>query len=124
MSRTDIQFELLGEHKEVAVIRLNRIPKRNALSGLDSYAPVPDVLASAPVTAQFQKIINQLALSTTGSASRIARMCLLAEPLTIDRSEVTDKGSINQRAVLMHRAETVDALHADKLHSILKPITA
>jgi feruloyl-CoA synthase len=124
MSRTEIQFELFGEHKEVAVIRLNRIPKRNALSGLDSYAPVSDVLASAPVTAQFQKIINQLALSTTGSASRIARMCLLAEPPTIDRSEVTDKGSINQRAVLMQRAETVDALHADKLHSILKPITA
>jgi feruloyl-CoA synthase len=34
-------------------------------------------------------------------------MCLLAEPPTIDRGEVTDKGSINQRAVLTHRAETV-----------------
>jgi feruloyl-CoA synthase len=51
-------------------------------------------------------------------------MCLLAEPPTIDRSEVTDKGSINQRAVLTHRADTVEALHADTLHSILKPITA
>ncbi len=95
-----------------------------ALSGLDASVPMADVLASAPVNAQFQKIINQLALGATGSASRIARMCLLAEPPTIDRSEVTDKGSINQRAVLMHRAETVDALHADKLHCILKPITA
>ena len=94
------------------------------LSGLDATAPMADVLASAPVVAQFQKIINQLALSATGSASRIARMCLLAEPPTIDRSEVTDKGSINQRAVLMHRAETVDALHADKLHTVLKPIAA
>ncbi len=94
------------------------------LSGLDASVPMADVLASAPVNAQFQKIINQLALSATGSASRIARMCLLAEPPTIDRSEVTDKGSINQRAVLTHRADTVDALHADKLHVILKPITA
>ena len=95
-----------------------------ALSGLDSTVPMADVLASPAVHAQFQKIINELALSATGSASRIARMCLLADPPTIDRSEVTDKGSINQRAVLTHRAETVDALHADKLHSILKPITA
>ena len=59
--------------------------------------------------------------SATGSASRIARLCLLAEPPTLDRGEVTDKGSINQRAVLTHRAETVEALHADTLHTILKP---
>lgn len=91
------------------------------LSGLDARVPMADVLSSAPVLAQFQQIIDNLALSATGSASRIARMCLLAEPPTIDRSEVTDKGSINQRAVLAHRAETVAALHADTLHTILKP---
>lgn len=91
------------------------------LSGLDARVPMADVLSSAPVLAQFQQVIDNLALSATGSASRIARMCLLAEPPTIDRSEVTDKGSINQRAVLAHRAETVAALHADTLHTILKP---
>jgi feruloyl-CoA synthase len=46
---------------------------------------------------------------------------LLSEPPTIDRGEVTDKGSINQRAVLAHRAETVAALHEDRLHFIVKP---
>ena len=92
-----------------------------ALSGLDTSAPMADVLSSAPVIAQFQKVLDALAQSATGSASRVARMCLLAEPPTIDRSEVTDKGSINQRAVLMHRAQTVDALHDDTLHTIIKP---
>ncbi|WP_114970289.1 feruloyl-CoA synthase [Rhodoferax ferrireducens] len=92
-----------------------------SLSDLDANAPMADVLASAPVIAQFQKVIDELALSATGSAGRIARMCLLAEPPTIDRGEVTDKGSINQRAVLTHRAATVEALHADTLHTILKP---
>jgi feruloyl-CoA synthase len=91
------------------------------LSGLDVSVPMVDVLSSAPVIAHFQKVIDNLALGVTGSASRIARMCLLAEPPTIDRSEVTDKGSINQRAVLSHRAQTVEALHADTLHTILKP---
>ena len=92
-----------------------------SLSGLDASAPMADVLSRAPVIAHFQTVIDNLALGATGSASRIARMCLLAEPPTIDRSEVTDKGSINQRAVLTHRADTVEALHADTLHTILKP---
>jgi feruloyl-CoA synthase len=92
-----------------------------ALSGLDAHSPFADVLSSAPVISHFQTVINALAASATGSASRIARLCLLAEPPTIDKGEVTDKGSINQRAVLTHRAETVEALHADTLHTILKP---
>jgi feruloyl-CoA synthase len=96
-------------------------PAVRTLSGLAAGVPMADVLSSAPVIAHFQKVIDELALSATGSAGRIARMCLLAEPPTIDRSEVTDKGSINQRAVLTHRAETVAALHADTLHTILKP---
>ena len=95
-----------------------------ALSGLAASAPMADVLASAPVIAHFQQALDELARSATGSASRIARMCLLAEPPTLDRGEVTDKGSINQRAVLAHRAETVQALHADTLHTILKPLFA
>jgi len=82
-----------------------------------------DVLASAPVLAQFQAIVNELAKSGTGSANRIARLCLLSEPPTIDKGEITDKGSINQRSVLTHRADTVAALHGDTLHGIVKPQT-
>jgi feruloyl-CoA synthase len=78
-------------------------------------------LASAPVLAKFQEIVNALAKTGTGSANRIARLCLLSEPPTIDKGEITDKGSINQRAVLAHRADTVDALHGDRLHTIIKP---
>jgi feruloyl-CoA synthase len=73
---------------------------------------------------QFQKFIDELARTSTGSANRIARLCLLADPPTIDRGEITDKGSINQRAVLAHRADTVAALHEDRLHRILKPRAA
>ncbi len=99
-------------------------PKVRELSGLDAGVPLADVLASAPVIAYFQTVVDKLADTATGSASRIARLCLLAEPPTIERSEVTDKGSINQRAVLTHRAETVMALHDDSLHTILKPQAA
>ena len=95
--------------------------KVRELSGLSGTTPLADVLASAPVRAHFQKVVNELAKTSTGSANRIARMCLLSEHPTIDKGEVTDKGSINQRAVLTHRADTVARLHNDALHDILKP---
>jgi feruloyl-CoA synthase len=91
------------------------------LSGLPASAAMADVLTSAPVLAHFQTLVNTLAKTATGSANRIARLCLLADPPTIDRGEVTDKGSINQRAVLTHRADTVAALHDDGLNFIIKP---
>jgi feruloyl-CoA synthase len=94
-------------------------PAVRALSGLAAETPLADVLGSAPVLAHFQKIINELATTATGSANRIARMCLLSEPPTIDKGEITDKGSINQRSVLSHRADTVAALHEERLHFIL-----
>ena len=96
-------------------------PAVRTLSGLGAEASMSDVLASAPVLAKFQEIVNELAKTATGSANRIARLCLLSEPPTIDKGEITDKGSINQRSVLTHRADTVAALHADSLHYIVKP---
>ena len=37
---------------------------------------------------------------------------LLDSPLSIDRGEVTDKGSINQRAVLEHRSALIEMLYS------------
>ena len=48
----------------------------------------------------------------TGSATRVARALLLVDPPSIDRGEITDKGSINQRAVLTHREALVEHLYA------------
>ena len=91
------------------------------LAGLADDAPMKQVLESAPVQAHFQKVLNELAASGTGSANRIARLHLMHEPASIDKGEVTDKGSINQRAVLQHRAALVDALHDGTLPFTLQP---
>jgi hypothetical protein len=96
-------------------------PAVRALSGLAADAPMSEVLASAPVLAKFQDIVNTLAQTATGSANRIARLCLLSEPPTIDKGEITDKGSINQRSVLAHRVDLVAALHAGGLPNIIQP---
>jgi len=91
------------------------------LAGLAADASMKEVVESAPVQARFQRLLDTLAASSTGSANRIARAHVVSEPPSIDKGEVTDKGSINQRAVLKHRAELVEALHADTLPFTLKP---
>ena len=91
------------------------------LSGLGLEASLAEVLASAPVVAHFQSVLNHLNASATGSASRIARAVLLSEPPSIDKGEVTDKGSINQRAVLKHRDALVQALHDGQAPHTLLP---
>jgi feruloyl-CoA synthase len=96
-------------------------PACRTVSGLPADAPWSEVLASAPVRERFQAIVNELARQATGSANRVARALLLAEPPSIDKGEITDKGSINQRAVLKHRDALVQALHDNTAPGILLP---
>ena len=96
-------------------------PACRTLAGLADNASMADVLQSTSVQAHFQQVVDQLAQVATGSANRVARLHLMAEPPSIDLGEVTDKGSINQRAVLKHRAALVTALHDDALTFTLQP---
>jgi feruloyl-CoA synthase len=96
-------------------------PALRQLAGMDANAPMAEVVASPAVQAHFQSVINQLAAQATGSASRVSRAILLTEPPSIDKGEVTDKGSINQRAVLKHRDALVQALHAGQAEHIWRP---
>ena len=107
--------------REVGAMIFPLVPAVRKLSGLTDSATLAEVLASASVLAHFQTILNQLAATSTGSASRVARLCLLGDPPSLDKGEVTDKGSINQRAVLAHRAAMADAFHNDQLPNTLKP---
>jgi feruloyl-CoA synthase len=47
-----------------------------------------------------------------GGSNRPTRLLVLTEPPSIDANEITDKGYINQRAVLERRAALVDKLYA------------
>ena len=96
-------------------------PACRDISGLEPNAPLEAVLASEPVRQRMQAILDELAAQSTGSANRVARALLMAEPPSIDRGEVTDKGSLNQRAVLKHRDALVQALHAGTAQGILQP---
>jgi feruloyl-CoA synthase len=80
---------------------------------LSKQASSREVLAHPAVRQRFQNLLAHLDTEATGSATRIERALLLEVPPSIDASEITDKGSINQRAVLEHRADLVEELYAD-----------
>ena len=96
-------------------------PRVRELCDLPANAALADVLQHPQVLSYFQQLLNTLAAQATGSANRVARMILLSEPPSIDKGEVTDKGSINQRAVLKHRDVLVQALHQGSAPRVLLP---
>jgi feruloyl-CoA synthase len=63
--------------------------------------------------ARLWPVFERLAREATGSSTRITRALVMSTPPSIDASEVTDKGSINQRAVLKNRAALVERLYSD-----------
>lgn len=80
--------------------------------------PQDDLKAAAAdplIRDAFRERFARLLSRSTGSSTRIMRALLLDLPLSIDRGEVTDKGSINQRAVLTHRSQSIDALYSAPL---------
>ncbi|MFQ6589871.1 MULTISPECIES: feruloyl-CoA synthase [Pseudomonas] len=97
-----------------------RLYECRRLAGLSAEASDTEVLASAPVRQWFGDWLQRLNREATGNASRLEWIALLDEPASIDRGEITDKGSINQRAVLQWRAAKVEALYRGEDPTLLR----
>jgi feruloyl-CoA synthase len=101
------------DRDEVGLLIFPRLDSCRRLAGLGQEAHARAVVDSQPVRAFFTAMIERLYAQGTGSTNRVARALILAEPPSIDVGEVTDKGSINQRVVLAHRAADVERLYGD-----------
>ncbi len=97
---------------EIGLLVFPRLEEVRARFGLGPALSAAELLATPAVRDFFQAMLDQLYAAATGGATRPARALLMVEPPHIDRGEVTDKGSINQRAVLAHRADLVERLYA------------
>ncbi len=101
MNRDDIGLLIFGRPAEC-----------RQLAGLGEEADLFEVMTHPKVRDYFRTLLASANQTATGSANRIAWIRLLETLPSIDHSEVTDKGSINQRAVLTRRAELIEALYA------------
>ena len=101
------------DRDEIGLLLFPRVEDAKRVFSLPAAMPAAEVLAHPAVRERFQQLLDRLWREGTGSATRPARAIVLVQPPSIDAGEVTDKGSINQRAVLSARAALVDRLYAD-----------
>ena len=84
---------------------------RDAIGVLVFLTPAARDLAPKALFAQLRAALAELKAESGGSSHAPSRARILAEPPSIDAGEITDKGYVNQRAVLRRRAAEVAALY-------------
>jgi feruloyl-CoA synthase len=75
-------------------------------------SPAAAQLPAAELHERIAAALRALKAEGGGSSQLPVRALVLAEPPSADAGEITDKGYINQRAVLLRRADAVQQLHA------------
>jgi len=75
--------------------------------------PVENALAGDHLKREIRRRLAERAGQGSGSASRIARALVLAEPPSMGEGEMTAKGNLNFRKVLTRRAEMLERLYDD-----------
>lgn len=86
------------------------------LAGREIDDPSRDYLTDPKVQAAIRSSLEAYNKSAGGSSNRIARALIMREAPSVDAGEITDKGYVNQRAVLERRAELVAAIYAEASH--------
>ena len=106
-----------ADRDDIAALIFPDVEACRKLGGLGSDAPPSAIIEAPAVRAKFAELLTKLAAASPGSSTRVERMLLMADPPSMDKGEMTDKGSINQRAVLKNRDALVDELYAVPLSS-------
>jgi feruloyl-CoA synthase len=103
------------DRDDIAALVFPDIEACRRLAGLGADASPEQIVEHPTLRAKFAELMKSLAAMSPGSSTRVTRAVVMAEPPSMDKSEATDKGSINQRAVLKNRAGLVDVLYATPL---------
>lgn len=99
---------------EVRFLVFPNVAACRALAKLPDDSSLADVLNHDAIRAAVTRGLAQLKENSGGASSAHAtRALLMIEPPSVDGGEITDKGYINQRAVLSRRAGELARLDAD-----------
>ncbi|MEX2036607.1 MAG: feruloyl-CoA synthase, partial [Xanthobacteraceae bacterium] len=101
-----------ADRDDIAVLVFPDVEACRKFAGLAADVSPAAVLDDGKVRDEFRRRLTALARQSKGGSTRICRMLLMAEPPSLDAGEATDKGSINQRAVLTRRKALVEELYA------------
>ncbi len=100
------------DRDDAAALVVPNLEACRALATLNGQPNNADVLNHPKVLATFSSLLATFNKGA-GSSARFARILLMDAPPSLDTGELTDKGSINQRAVLANRKALIDELYAE-----------
>jgi feruloyl-CoA synthase len=102
-----------GENRDslIALVWLNPDRARQHATGATGTHAVETVAVDPGVCAYIHRALDEHNHAATSSA-RISAVAIQIQPPSLAAGETTDKGYINQRAVLKNRAAIVDSLYA------------
>jgi feruloyl-CoA synthase len=90
-----------------------------ALAGARAADPLAGVLGHPDVRRAFSDRLAAYNVQNVGSSTGVRHALVLETPPSLEAQEITDKGSVNQRAVLAARASLVDSLYAAGTDDVL-----
>jgi feruloyl-CoA synthase len=101
------------DRRDVGVLIVPHVEScRSLCPSLPDDASAEAVVQSEDVRGFFCRLVDDIVSDSRGATESIARAAVLTRPPSLDLGELTDKGSVNQRAVLAVRARLVEALYA------------
>ncbi|MGB0905363.1 MAG: feruloyl-CoA synthetase, partial [Mangrovicoccus sp.] len=72
------------------------------------------------LAAEIEAIMRQMERQATGSAKKITRAIMLAEPPSLKDHEITDKGSLNVRKIITRRADLLERLYDNEDPALIR----
>ncbi|MFC3231435.1 feruloyl-CoA synthase [Marinibaculum pumilum] len=110
----ELQDAVIAGHDRpyVAVLAWPNLEACRRIAGKPD-AGMAELAGDARLHARLQERLRDFTAGATGSSLRVQRLMLLSEPASSDANEITDKGYVNQRAVLQRRADAVESLYAE-----------
>ena len=110
---TDVVVAGHDRDEAAALVIPNLAACRELARALSGDAKPAEILGCDDVRERFASLLKSFNAGAGGSSRRLARLILMDDPPSLDSGEMTDKGSVNQRAVLSRRAAMVEELYAE-----------
>ena len=107
------------DRDEIGLLIIPNVAGMAKIAGLSTDTPLSELLGNATARQTLCDSLAAFNAQNPASSTRIARLLFLDEPLNIDAGEITDKGYVNQRAVLERRQALVERLYSDDATVVL-----
>lgn len=108
----DVVIAGAGKNELTALLVPSRPIAERLIDGGDQLSD-KELFAHPDLVDKVATLLGTYNKTAGGSSLRVMRVLFIIDALSLDAGEVTDKGSVNQRAVLANRASDVEALYLD-----------